>query len=235
MRIKKTPQADLSNKRSMFTLIGLVITLGFAYILFEWAKGDVEKFNMDEIVGRADGEEDQIDITTQDEEQPEPEPEPEPQQETPETPDQIIVVDDTTRTQNVFKGESESQKEENKLPTFTSKDDDDEGAEETPILKVQKKAEFPGGKKKLMEYLSKNLSYPQIAMDEGIEGVVLVKFVVSSKGVVKDVKVTRSVDPVLDQEAVRVVSSMPNWTPAEHNNKNVASYYQLPVNFTLNR
>lgn len=235
MRIKKTPQADLNNKRSMFTLIGLVIALGFAYILFEWSKSDVEKIDPSEFAQQANDEEEVVDNTTQDDEQqPEPEPEPEPQQEQIENPD-INVVEDSVKTTNVFKGENESQKTDVEVPTFKGESGDDEGAEETPVLKVQKKAEFPGGKKKLMEYLSKNLSYPQIAIDEGIEGIVLVKFVVSSKGKVKDVTVVRSVDPVLDQEAIRVVSGMPDWTPAEHNNKNVASYYQVPVNFTLNR
>ncbi|MBR5695292.1 MAG: energy transducer TonB [Paludibacteraceae bacterium] len=235
MRIKKSPQADLNNKRSMFTLIGLVITLGFAYICFEWSKSNVEKIDPREMATQANDEEEQVDNTTQDDQdQPEPEPEPEQPQETPEVPD-IKVVDDTVKTTGTIKAEVEGQNKPDDMPKTQFKDDDEEGANEVPFIKVDKKAQFPGGQEKLKEYLSKNLSYPQIAMDEGIEGKVFVKFVVSSKGTIKDVKVIRSVDPALDQEAIRVVTSMPNWTPAEQHNKPCASYFTLPVNFVLNR
>lgn len=234
MRIKKSPQADLNNKRSMFTLIGLVIVLGLAYICFEWSKSNVEKIDPREYAQQANDEE-EVDATTQEEQPQEPEPEPEEPQETPDPdPQEFNVVDDTTRTTAVFKGSEETQGTPMELPKTFEKDDDEKD-DEVPFVKVEKKAQFPGGPDKLKEYLSKNLSYPQIAMDEGIEGKVFVKFVVSSKGTIKDAKVIRSVDPALDQEALRVVNAMPAWTPAEQHNKPCASYFTLPVNFVLNK
>ncbi len=234
MRIKKSPQADLNNKRSMFTLIGLVIVLGLAYICFEWSKSTVEKVNPSDFAQEVNGEDELIDATTQDE-QPEPEPEPEPEQETPDPdPQELRVVDDTVRTTAAVKGEVEGNDKPIDMPKTFDKDDEEE-KDEVPFVKVEKKAQFPGGPDKLKEYLSKNLSYPQIAMDEGIEGKVFVKFVVSSKGTIKDAKVIRSVDPALDAEALRVVNAMPAWTPAEQHNKPCASYFTLPVNFVLNK
>ena len=234
MRIKKSPQADLNNKRSMFTLIGLVIVLGLAYICFEWSKSNVEKYNPSDYAQEANAEE-EVDATTQ-EDQPEPEePEPEPEQETPDPdPQELKVVDDTVKTTSTIKAETEGKDKPMEMPKTFEKDDDEE-KDEVPFVKVDKKAQFPGGPDKLREYLNKNLSYPQIAMDEGIEGKVFVKFVVSSKGTIKDAKVVRSVDPALDAEALRVVNSMPAWAPAEQHNKPCASYFTLPVNFVLNR
>ncbi len=232
MRIKKSPQADLNNKRSMFTLIGLVIVLGLAYICFEWSKSNVEKIDPREFAQQANDEE-EVDATTQDEpEQQEPEPEPEQQPETPEVPE-IKVVDDSVKTSGTVASTDVDMNKPTDMPTLINSGDSGEENDEVPFVKVDKKAQFPGGLDKLNEYLSKNLSYPQIAMDEGIEGKVFVKFVVSSKGTIKDAKVIRSVDPALDQEALRVVNSMPAWTPAEQHNKPCASYFTLPVNFVL--
>lgn len=233
MRIKKSPQADLNNKRSMFTLIGLVIVLGLAYICFEWSKSNVEKLNPSDFAQQANDEE-EVDATTQDEpEQQEPEPEPEQQPETPEV-QEIEVVDDSVRTTGTITPTDLSPTTPDDMPKLIN-NTEPEDTEETPFARVDKKAEFPGGPDKLKEYLSKNLSYPQIAMDEGIEGKVFVKFVVSSKGTIKDAKIIRSVDPALDAEALRVVNAMPAWTPAEQHKKPCASYFTLPVNFVLNR
>ena len=105
--------------------------------------------------------------------------------------------------------------------------------EELPLVKVEKKAHFPGGNKKLMEYLRDNLVYPKEAQEKSIEGRVLVSFVVKKDGSIGDVTVERSVDPILDAEAVRVVKSMPNWTPAQLNGRDVSSIFRLPFLFKL--
>ena len=108
------------------------------------------------------------------------------------------------------------------------------GREEVPVYKVEKKAQFPGGTKKLIEYLRNNLKYPEAAVDVGIEGTVLVSFVVKKDGSIDDVKAVRSVDPLLDEEAIRVVKSMPKWVPAQLNGKDVSSQFRLPIAFKLN-
>ncbi len=234
MRIKKTAEADLNNKRTLFTLIGLVLAFGFAYICFEWSDSKVEKINDNEMVPNGPDDTDIIDQTTQDEE-PEPEPEQPKEELIEQLDDAINVVADNKVTTGDIKS-SDSNLNDTIAPPpppAASSDDDEEDEEKIIYTKVEKKAEFPGGKAELTKYLKKNLSYPQIAIDNNIQGNVVVKFVVSRTGDIKDVKVTRGVDPSLDEEAIRVVKSMPKWTPAEQRNKPCNSYFTLPVNFKL--
>ena len=98
---------------------------------------------------------------------------------------------------------------------------------------VEEQPSFPGGAGALMQWLRDNINYPVIAAENGIEGRVIVQFVVSKTGAISDVRVARSVDPSLDKEAVRVVSSMPNWTPGKQNGSAVNVRYTLPVIFKL--
>ena len=98
---------------------------------------------------------------------------------------------------------------------------------------VEEQPSFPGGAGALMQWLRDNINYPVIAAENGIEGRVIVQFVVSKTGSISDVRVARSVDPSLDKEAVRVVSSMPNWTPGKQNGSAVNVRYTLPVTFKL--
>ncbi len=234
MRIKKTEEADLSNKRSLYTLIGLVLAFGFAYICFEWSDNKVEKIDERDMITGGNDEVDVIDNTTQ-EDEPEPEPE-QPQEELIEELETAInVVDNDKETTGTIESNEGSLNDTiaPPPPPAASNSDDDEEEEKIIYTKVDKKAEFPGGKAELTKFLKKNLSYPQIAIDNNIQGNVVVKFVVSRTGEIKDVKVTRPVDPSLDQEAIRVVQSMPKWTPAEQHNKPCNSYFTLPVNFRL--
>ena len=98
---------------------------------------------------------------------------------------------------------------------------------------VEEQPSFPGGDGALMQWLRDNIKYPVIAAENGIEGRVIVQFVVSKTGSISDVRVARSVDPSLDKEAVRVVSSMPNWTPGKQNGSAVNVRFTLPVTFKL--
>ena len=98
---------------------------------------------------------------------------------------------------------------------------------------VAKKAQFIGGNEALREYLKGNLKYPQAALDEKIQGTVLVKFVVDETGAVLNPQIIRSVHPVLDEEALRVVRSMGKWQPGEFRNEPVQSYFTLPITFKL--
>lgn len=93
--------------------------------------------------------------------------------------------------------------------------------------------EYPGGNEAMMNFIMNNLRYPESAMNSGKEGKVIVSFVVNKDGSIKDVKTKKSVDAALDAEAVRVVSSMPKWKPAEKDNKKVNCEMVLPINFVL--
>ncbi|MBD5281120.1 MAG: TonB family protein [Bacteroides sp.] len=98
---------------------------------------------------------------------------------------------------------------------------------------VETMAEFPGGMKALMSYLSENIRYPEESFKNDEQGRVIVKFVVQPDGSISDVTVVKGVSPLLDEEAVRIVSEMPKWTPGQVKGKNVASYFNLPVTFRL--
>ena len=98
---------------------------------------------------------------------------------------------------------------------------------------VEQQPLFPGGPAALMKYLSENTKYPVVAQENGVQGRVTVQFVVEKDGSISDVHVLRGVDPSLDKEAVRVVKSMPRWTPGKQNGTTVRVNYRLPVLFRL--
>jgi len=98
---------------------------------------------------------------------------------------------------------------------------------------VPKKAEFPGGDRELRKWLQENINYPIIAVENGIQGKVLVNFVVRTNGQIDGVKVLRGVHPTLDNEAIRLVRAMPRWKAGEKAGVKVNSYFTLPVTFKI--
>lgn len=105
--------------------------------------------------------------------------------------------------------------------------------EEEVFDMVEQNPQFPGGPAELMSYLSKNIRYPVIAQENGIQGRVICQFVVGSDGSIRDIKVMRGVDASLDKEAIRVIQSMPKWIPGRQNGKAVSVRFTLPVTFRL--
>ncbi len=98
---------------------------------------------------------------------------------------------------------------------------------------VEQMPQFPGGDAELMKYIQKNLKYPPVAMENNIQGRVVVQFVVTKTGKIGEVKVARSKDPDLDKEAVRVVKTLPDFIPGKMNGQAVAVWYTLPIAFKL--
>lgn len=96
---------------------------------------------------------------------------------------------------------------------------------------VEQQPEFPGGTSGLAKWLGDNIKYPAEAAKQGIEGRVIVQFVIGSDGTVSDAKLMRPVNPLLDQEALRVISAMPKWTPGKQDGKAVAVKYTMPITF----
>ncbi|MBR6191830.1 MAG: TonB family protein [Prevotella sp.] len=93
--------------------------------------------------------------------------------------------------------------------------------------------QFPGGQAALMEYLTKNVKYPEEAHKKGVQGRVIASFVVEEDGSITNANIAKSVDPLLDAEALRVVNAMPNWTPGMQSGKAVRVKYTLPFTFKL--
>ena len=98
---------------------------------------------------------------------------------------------------------------------------------------VEQQPAFPGGQGALLSWLSQNIHYPAVAEENGIQGRVVVSFVVEKDGSISNVQVVRGVDPSLDKEATRVVKSMPKWTPGKQNGQAVRVKYNVPVTFKL--
>lgn len=98
---------------------------------------------------------------------------------------------------------------------------------------VEQMPQFPGGEAALMKYLNDNINYPQVAMENGVQGRVIVQFVVTKNGTIGEVKIIRSVDRDLDKEAVRLCKSLPKFIPGKMNGQAVNVWYTLPITFKL--
>ena len=163
----------------------------------------------------------------------------------------VIKKDNEVRPEDEMKSQEEILSTKTAIGSFDVKGNDESGEvlkakeviatepvkpkeEENKVFDVvEQMPSFPGGQAALMDYLNNNIKYPVIAEENGIQGRVIVQFVVGKDGHISDVKVAKSVDPSLDKEAVRVVSTMPRWIPGKQNGQSVRVKYTLPVTFRL--
>jgi len=109
----------------------------------------------------------------------------------------------------------------------------EEEAEPEPFVVVEEMPMFPGGDTELLKYIAEHTNYPEVAKENNIQGRVIVRFCVTSKGGVNQVSVLKGVDPELDTEAVRVVNSLPTFKPGKQGGKPVPVWYMVPITFTL--
>lgn len=98
---------------------------------------------------------------------------------------------------------------------------------------VEQMPQFPGGQSAMMKFIADSLRYPSVVCTGGVEGRIVVRFVVDCKGNIVNPLVVRSVDPLLDREAIRLVKSMPKWIPGRQNGKPVCVIYNVPIRFKL--
>lgn len=160
----------------------------------------------------------------------------------------VIKKDEDVKPEDELKSQDDLAKTATAIGSFDVKGNDEAEGEvlkakevivqEKPVEEkvfdvVEQMPQFPGGDAALFEYLSKNIKYPTIAEENGVQGRVIVTFVVERDGSITDVKVVKSVDPSLDKEAARVVKSMPHWIPGKQNGSAVRVKYTVPVTFRL--
>lgn len=105
--------------------------------------------------------------------------------------------------------------------------------EEEPFQLVEQEPEFPGGESAMFQFIQKNVQYPMVAREQGIQGRVFVSFIVDKDGSISNVEIVKGVHASLDQEAMRVVKKMPKWSPGKSNGKPVKVKMRLPITFTL--
>lgn len=118
--------------------------------------------------------------------------------------------------------------------SFAQKSESKEEVEDYVFVIVEEMPEFPGGKDSLYKFLGANIVYPNKAKDNSVQGKVYVNFTIEKDGAISGVKVLRSVHPLLDEEAVRVVELFPKWKPGKQKGKTVRVSYNLPISFVLN-
>lgn len=226
MEIKKSPSANLENKKSTWLLVGYVMVLAVMFVAFEWTKRDI-KIDTSQAVTDLVFEEEIIPITEQPEQVAPPPPE------APAIAETLTIVEDDAEVEETTIASSEETGEKVEIK-YTPVAVEEEVEEEQQIFEVVEEApEFPGGMGALMKFLGSNIKYPTIAQENGVQGRVIVQFVVNKDGSIVDAKVMRSVDPYLDKEALRVVSSMPKWKPGKQRGKAVRCRYTVPVMFRL--
>ena len=223
MEEKKSPKANLENKKLMFTQIGLIISLAVAWVVFEIKSYDKREFaDIDRTVEIV--EEEMVEITKQ-EQKPQP-------VEVPKQTTQIQVVEDDVEVEDIEINADVDQNEV--IEEYVAPEVEEEEVVEAEVFTiVEEMPEYPGGLNKLTDYLSKNIKYPQMARESGIQGRVFVNFVVEPDGSVSNVNAMRSLGGGCDEEAVRVVKAMPKWKPGRQRGKAVRVSYILPIVFKL--
>lgn len=229
MEVKKTPKADLENKKIMFREIGLIIALAVSLLAFEWESADQQETTLQANTA-VTIEEEMIPITQ------ETPPPPPPSMDIPIVTDELQIVDNDIKVNTDLLINTEDDKNlgvDIKNYVGTGKEEAVE-EEEIPFQIVEEKPKFMGGDENTFtKWVFERLVYPEVAKENGIQGRVTLQFVVDTDGSVRDVKVIRGVDPSLDKEAVRVVSSSPKWTPGRQRDKPVKVRYIFPVIFQL--
>ena len=209
----------------MFMQIGLIISLLIAWLAFEHKSYDKREIDESLLNREVVLDEEMVEITKQEEQKPQP-------VETPQQTTQLEIVDDDVETEDLNINAEVEQNEV--IEEYVAPEVVEEEVVEQEIFQiVEEMPAFPGGEAKLMEYVGKNIKYPQIARETGIQGRVFIGFVVEPDGSVSNVKLLRGIGGGCDEEAMRVVKSMPKWKPGKQRGKAVRVSYQIPVYFKL--
>ena len=227
MEVKKSPKADLEGKKTSNLLIGAILTLSVLFIGFEWSERD-KKVTTDTGIVDPVFEEEIIPITEQ--EQPKQAP---PPPEAPKVEEVLEIMDNDSEVEESTIQASDDTQAAVEVK-YTPVEVEEEEVEEQQIFQVvEEMPEFPGGMGECMKFLGKNIKYPTISQENGVQGRVIVQFVVNRDGSIVDPVVVRGVDPYLDKEALRVISTMPKWKPGKQRGKAVRVKYTVPVMFRL--
>ena len=230
MKIKKSKDANLENKKIFYLEIGLACSLAICLLAFEWGSREKQTVDQFEEVAQVVEEEEIINTMVET---------PPPPPEIPKVPvlsDQIDIVDDDAEVDDdMFMNLEDDANTGVEIMDYVEAVEEEQIEEEAiPFQLVEEKPSFQGGDaNKFSKWVGKNLVYPEIAKENGVQGRVTLQFTVETNGKVTNVKVLRGIDPSLDKEAVRVVSSSPAWKPGKQRDRAVRVTYTFPVIFQL--
>lgn len=228
MEIKKSEKANLESKKLLFVEIGLIISLAITYVAFEWTSKETKVSMLDD-TNEIVLEEEIIPITQET---------PPPPPAAPKIPvlsDQIDIVDDEIELEDdMFMNLEDDSSLGVEIMDYIEVEEEVVEEEAIPFQMVEKRPSFQGGDANTFsKWVNQRLVYPEIAKENGVQGRVTLQFTIEKDGTLTKVKVLRGVDPSLDKEAVRVVSSSPKWTPGKQRDRSVPVTYTFPVIFQL--
>lgn len=228
MELKKSKKADLENKRGLFLNIGMFVALGIVLFAFTYTERVTKAESLGQVAASEINEE-MIPITRQEEAKPPPPPP------SPAAVEILNIVNDETKiTDNLEIMDSEATKDTKvEVAVVQITTEEEEKVEEDIFVVVENMPEFPGGDLALLKYIANSIQYPTIAQENGIQGRVLVNFVVDKDGSISNAKIARGVDPAIDKEALRVIMSLPKWKPGLQRGKPVRVSYTVPISFQL--
>ena len=227
MIAKKTDKGNLENKRGMFLLVGFAVVLALIYAGFELFanedKAPAFEMNDDEFITVVDD-----DVIATDQTPPPPQEQPQQQQEV-----VLNIVENNIQVNTDLDFSVEFDESEAIVDVTDDNIDVVEEAadDEPPMMFTEEMPEFPGGDEALMNFLTREIQYPEVARNNGITGTVLIEFVVEKDGRVSNAKVKVPLFPECDKEAVRGVMAMPKWKPGKNMGKPVRCFFQVPVTF----
>lgn len=225
MELKKSPKANIQNKRALFLEIGLALSLLLVIAFFSWSQKEKVVQKIEEAA--APIEEEITEITRQEQKPPEPV-----KQTIQAVADMLNVVKNDTKIETEFDFSDEFDEEAvfvQAAPVEEEKVEDD-----APFYSVEEPPTFQGGDLNTFRtWVQKQLNYPTIAAENNISGKVTLKFVVNREGKIEGIQVLASPDRSLTEEAVRVLNASPAWKPGKQQNRTVKVYFTLPVEFRL--
>ena len=244
MEIKKTNNAQLEDKRLTFFLIGLLIAFTFLFVGLQYQKGpqgeDDLTEDFEDLAQDLDMQmpPDQKDMVSAEAMSKAPASEAITQEVKPTEQQQVQKASEkiSTTTSQLVIGDGSGVVEGADVKEAAPETAVDNAAgQEQPIkfTVVQKIPEFPGGWSAFMQWLTKNLKYPQVAQNNKVQGTVVVTYIVNKDGSIANTKVSTSVDAALDAEALRVMKMMPKWKPGMDKNKVCRTMIAIPVVFQL--
>jgi len=222
MEIKKNPKANLEKYKLMFLSIGLGISIVILVLAFNWSSSSAKS---DLALNQNIEEEEMVEITRQDQKEPPPPPKQEQQQQ--QTVEVINIIDNNEEINDDIELNLEFDEDEDINLEDTQEEEDQ------IFIYVKNMPEFPGGVVALKRYIGSHVVYPAVAKENGIEGTVFLRFEVTKTGKVGKVELQKGVDPLLDNEAIKVIKTLPRFKPGEQNGKKVSVWYSIPVTFKL--
>jgi protein TonB len=228
MEVKKNPKVNLEKKKGMFMQVGLILSISLVLVAFNWTS-EPEKSKISFDRGGAIEELDMIINTEHKKTEP-------PVVKPPkvEYPDLKIVEDDEDIKDEIDFSIDVDVDQNDAVPIYGNYEEPEDTDYDDIYIKADKMPTFKGGNlADFRNWVQKRLRYPTIAQEEGIQGKVYIEFIVDKTGKVTNVKVLRGVDPLIDNEAVRVVKSSPRWTPGEQRTRKVNIKFSIPILFRL--